>query len=558
MIWDTWYRELTRGAQDPMVRPMSESARGRPGSGAWFAVVAASALLLALVALLVWQGVRRNGGTLVYALDDAYIHMAVARNLVEHGTWGTDPHEFAPVTSSLTWPLLLAGAFALAGSSNGAALWLALASALGLLAAARWALVRAGTPPRLQLACLVLLVLATPMPALVLTGMEHLLHAALTVVLAGLTATRLTSEREPGRGWLAASGWDLGGIAALAVATRYESLFLAGLIALGLGWQRRWRQALAVVAGSALPVVAFGAVSTAHGGLFLPSSLLLKSATASSLHGFSPGTVLAGWYARLAYTPELLVLLLLALLLAMGASRDRHPRDVALCALFAGTLVTHGLLAGVGWLFRYEAYLVCLGILAVLPLAGRWLGDELSVDRRPARRWLIVAAAVVAVLPLGVRAGQAFARAVPAANNIYCQQLQMARFVRQHLAGRTVALNDIGAVSCLTGARVVDLSGLADVEVAMARLSGSYDAAWLASHAASRGVDVAMVYEGALGERTPPGWRRVGAWRLEHNVVCGDDTVLFFAIRPGSDAALRAALAQFGPTLPSGVQARLD
>ncbi|MGV8039601.1 MAG: hypothetical protein AB2L07_05835 [Thermoanaerobaculaceae bacterium] len=539
---------------------MSETAHDRPVTGGWVAFAVAAALLVVLVAALVWQGVRRNGGQLVYALDDAYIHMAVARNLVEHGTWGTDPHEFAPVTSSLTWPLLLAGVFALAGPSNAAPLGLALASALGLLAAGRWLLARSDVPTRFHLPCLLLLVLATPAPTLVLAGMEHLLHAALMLVLVGLAASRLASPVELDRRWLAASGWDLGGIATLAVATRYESLFLAGLLVLALGWRRRWRQALALLAGSALPVVAFGVVSTAHGGLFLPSSLLLKSATAASLHGLPVAQVLGGWYARLMYVPELVLLLFLALLLAIHASRDARRRDVALCLLFAGTLVIHTLLASVGWLFRYEAYLVCLGLLAVTPPVYRWIESELrrGHGHRSAGNWLVGATALLVLLPFGVRAGQALARAVPATNNIYCQHLQMARFVGQHFGTATVALNDIGAVSFHTAARVVDVYGLADSEVTMARLSGGFDAAWLASHARARGVDVAIVYESALGGGVPPGWHLVGAWRLEHNVVCGDDTVLFYAVKAGTDAALRAALVGFAPALPAGVLHRVE
>lgn len=543
-----------------MVPPMSETAHARRATDGWFAFAVAATLLLVLVAALVWQGVRRNGGTLVYALDDTYIHMAVARNLVEHGSWGTSPGEFAPVTSSLTWPLLLAAVNLLVGPTNAAPLGLAIASALGLLVASRWLLLRSQVPVGFRLACLLLVVLATPVPTLALAGMEHLLHATLTVVLAGLAASRLASPSGGGASRLAISGWDLGGVAALAVATRFESLFLAGLVVLALGWQRRWRQAVAVLAGSALPVVVFGVVSSLHGGLFLPSSVLLKSATVTSLHGHSLAQLLGGWYSRLMYVPELVLLLLLALLLALRTSREALRHEVALCLLLAGTLVVHVLLASVGWLFRYEAYLVCLGILVVAPLGYRWLEGELHspAGRHPGETWLVVATSVLVLLPLGVRAGQALARAVPATNNVYCQHLQMVRLVREHLGRGTFALNDIGAVSYFTEARVVDVYGLADVEVAMARLSGSFDPAWLAGHAAAQGVDVAMVYEGVLGGGTPPGWRRVGAWRLEHNVVCGDDTVLFFAVRPGSDAALRAALAEIGPTLPPGVQYRLD
>ena len=44
----------------------------------------------------------------MYALDDAYIHMAVARSLARHGVWGVTPYAFTSSTSSLAWPLLLA------------------------------------------------------------------------------------------------------------------------------------------------------------------------------------------------------------------------------------------------------------------------------------------------------------------------------------------------------------------------------------------------------------------------------------------------------------------
>src|SRR5215207_5943541 len=50
-------------------------------------------------------------GHLSYELDDTYIHMAVARNLAEHGVWGVTRYEFTPVSSSLIWPILLASIY---------------------------------------------------------------------------------------------------------------------------------------------------------------------------------------------------------------------------------------------------------------------------------------------------------------------------------------------------------------------------------------------------------------------------------------------------------------
>ena len=66
-----------------------------------------SLLLLIVVAVRLQLLMAGTGGVLVYALDDAYIHLAMARNFAEHGSWGINPDGFANTTSSLLWTLLL-------------------------------------------------------------------------------------------------------------------------------------------------------------------------------------------------------------------------------------------------------------------------------------------------------------------------------------------------------------------------------------------------------------------------------------------------------------------
>ncbi|MGH9027881.1 MAG: hypothetical protein ACRDWD_17485, partial [Acidimicrobiia bacterium] len=66
-------------------------------------------VLLGVTAVLVSLSVLRNDGHLVYALDDAAIHMSMIRNLAEHGTWGVVPHEYVSASSSPGWELLMVG-----------------------------------------------------------------------------------------------------------------------------------------------------------------------------------------------------------------------------------------------------------------------------------------------------------------------------------------------------------------------------------------------------------------------------------------------------------------
>src|SRR6478735_4099968 len=54
-------------------------------------------------------------GELVYPLDDAYIHMAIAKNLQQHGVWGVTRYDFSSTSSSILYTLLLTFSFALFG-----------------------------------------------------------------------------------------------------------------------------------------------------------------------------------------------------------------------------------------------------------------------------------------------------------------------------------------------------------------------------------------------------------------------------------------------------------
>ena len=69
--------------------------------------------LLAVVAALLRRAVVREiGSTFAYGLDDPYIHLALAENLLHHGTWGLVPGVYESASSSPLWTLMLTGAVA--------------------------------------------------------------------------------------------------------------------------------------------------------------------------------------------------------------------------------------------------------------------------------------------------------------------------------------------------------------------------------------------------------------------------------------------------------------
>src|SRR5207244_12543416 len=51
-------------------------------------IIVALMMLWGIVAVITGQTATHNQGKITYAVDDAYIHMAIAKNFARHGVWG--------------------------------------------------------------------------------------------------------------------------------------------------------------------------------------------------------------------------------------------------------------------------------------------------------------------------------------------------------------------------------------------------------------------------------------------------------------------------------------
>ncbi len=545
-----------------------DTSRGKSRSGGW-PLYAALGILALLVAAILLVSVRGNRGHLVYALDDTYIAMAMAKNLSQHGVWGVTQYEFSPSSSSLLWPILLGATYRVLGPNEAAPLVWNLLFAVLLILFCNWRMEGQGVAPLYRFATLLVIVVSTPLATLIFVGLEHTLHALLTVVVADQAAGELArSKTESPR----ALPLPLLGSIVLLVSARYEGLFLVGLIGMFFAARRRWLSAAAVAAAAALPVLIYGVIARAHGGAFLPNPILLKASPLAGLLFIRQNGLLseaglralAGLLGLRAYeglleAPHLLFLLGLALLLYVsrtGRVERRWDPGQVLVALFAGTLLLHIQFARTGWLYRYEAYLVTFGLLTLslaLPevLAG---SPHRTRGHGPAGR--IVAVAVLAAFPaiaLGFRGVAATVRVTQAMRNIYEQQYQMGLFLRDYYQRATITAHDIGAINYLADLRCIDVWGLANREVFERKLNGSLDRAVISR--LSAGSAIAVMYDGYLAPLggAPPSWIKVGSWTIPHNVVCREDTVSFYAVDPAQADGLAANLRSFGRTMPDDV-----
>jgi hypothetical protein len=549
-------------------------------------------LALAAVALPVaaieYFVLRQTNRSFLYPLDDTFIHMALARNLALYGNWGMNPYEFASASSSVLYTLLLAGLFKLFSVHVIIPFIInCIAGIILLITLRRW-LQKENITGGAQLVILLCVIFLTPVPILLICGMEHTLQCLFSFLfifgfsrwleeaLAANSSAMGSPAAKPGKWHLP---WPIIVYGMLVTFIRYEGLFLVGIACLILAYHRK--MALAVKLGfiSLLPLLIFGIYSMSKGSYFLPNSVLLKSdglrlsfsgilrfldnilvqkLTVVQTDSIPAGTPRPG--ISLLATQRLLIVLPLVYLVFGKYIRQRVAYGYILGILLACTILQL-CFAATGWLYRYEAYLIycTAAIIGVLLYKyGKEVVAQIAIGLRwiPVMRWMLAVAVFTLCFPLVLRSVAAFTKTGTACVNIYQQQYQMGRFLHTYYDQDVIAANDIGAVSFFTSGPNIDLWGLGNIKVARSRKKGYWTPDFLDSLCRENRAEAAVLYEKWFSDSLLRRWTKVATWQIRNNVICGDDTVSFFSIEKEKGPLLKKNLQEFEGRLPAGVTVR--
>ena len=489
------------------------------------------AVLLGFISVLVI-----NRGVFTYMLDDPYIHLAVAEELAQHGTYGVNPGESSAPCSSPLWPFLMVPfaklpCFVLAPFFLSVAAGLATALlALGRIR--RWFPQDALTllPAGITIAFL----LATNIIGLVFTGMEHSLQVLLAVVvIEGML--RLAEGAKP-------TGW-----VQLAVVIgpwiRYENLALTlpYLAMLFLTGKRTRAVALGFTALSGL--IAFSAYLISLNLSPIPASIQAKSSFTDQNFLYA---ALHNIKLSLAHGRGTLVAILVSILLGIAIAWKQGGIWRLTACLMACAGALHLVAGAYGWVNRYEIYIIA-GL--IWGLAGTAAAFLRAADIRPGPRF---AWAVLPLVPtIGLPYFQGLAVLPLACNNIYEQQYQMHRFVVDFWR-KPVAVNDLGYVAFENPQYVLDLWGLASIEALKARLHGE-PTGWMSDLSKRHDVGLAMVYAPWFQNR-PPEWKPIAVLRLSRKLITPAwNEVTFYATSADYSSDIKDTILRFRSSLPQGV-----
>jgi hypothetical protein len=520
-----------------------------------------------LTASVILTSIQFCDDRLIYTLDDPYIHMKVAQTILQGG-YGVNLSEYSSPSSSVLYPLMLAGADLLGMTSAGPLILNLIAGAgavyLGSLFLERHVLGSdvTGKSALFLYPLGVLLIFAVSAVALPMTGLEHSWHVYL-VVAALFGLVEMLSAQD-------GVSWGLIAAIVLIPLVRFEGVAFSCAAILALALTGHWKPALTAMALMTVSLVAYGAIMSRLGLPLLPASVLLKSNAASAVvdsRGYFSiaRATLGNLIGKLSETgsisktgslnhPQGILLLVMIVLMFRGwaltpAGLERRNSAV-IAAVASFGLIAHIFAGKFGWFARYEVYVVVLGLLAVLFTLRYSIRESVTRHDWNAQIVMLLAVAIVVIPYLEA------ALVTPlASRGIYEQQFQMHRFVTNFYR-EPVAVNDLGWVSYKNDAFVLDLEGLGSEPVRRLRMTGTYGATQMSEVTAHYGIGLVMIYESWFGS-VPPSWRRIAIMHTE-SVTSFSGDVSFFVTPDADIGRVTKALADFQSSLPRRVTLEID
>lgn len=518
----------------------------------WLLLMLGLVMLFVPVFLIISKVLHYTHGVFMYPYDDTLIHLTLADNLLD-GTWGINRNEFASASSSILYTLILALFRSFSKSVMIPFFVNCIAGVLALLSLHLW-LKKQSVNFNVQAFIFLLVIFFTPLPLLVVSGMEHTLQCLFSFLFIFYFSDWLEEAKALGRERLNAKILIF---AVLVSSIRYEGLFLIAIACFLLLVYKKIFQAVILGVVSLLPILIFGLVSLKEGNYFFPNSVLVKSGTFDYANLFQVAYTIVSerlMYARngMAALATQRLLIIFPLVYMVFKKFLRPSYFFVLIFLFAATVLQLSF-ASTGYLYRYEAYLFFCSMI-ILPVIFYTYGKQVFLFFNSGlSKFFVLAVGFILFAPVVLRSMTALNKAATACINIYDQQYQMAMFTKTYYNQSTLALNDIGAVSYFTNAKIVDLWGLATIEVTKSKKRHYWSPNFLDSLCRTNGVPVAIIYDSWFPDALTKKWNKTASWQIQNNVICGDSKVSFYAIDSSDKGILRKRLEMFQPQLPSSV-----
>ncbi len=515
-------------------------------------------ILTALILYVLMMSLDVTEGKFIYVLDDAYIHLAFAKNIVINGVAGITKYENSSSSSSPLWTLILILIFYLTGVNELVPLILNILFSFVLITLAFFFFKKYSLTNVFSTSGLLAIIIITPLILNIFTGMEHLLQTIFTISFIFLSVKELSSgESNPGK--IKNSDILIFTLSALLASIRYEDLIIIVVVSLIFFFRKKYFKGIFIMISGIIPVIIYGVISVYNGGFFIPNSILLKIALPEFVTMLTGTDIFERIVSYLGFNKKIIILFTISVsvfLLQIRLKKSFLSEIPLLLFIIISIILLNKILLTASY-FRYDVYIVITSIVINVIALYDYFSEkfkvkpDLSFIRKNKTMLALFTFFSIFLIYKTFESG----KTILAAKNIFEQQYQMSGFVNKYYSGKEIALNDIGTVNFFADIRCTDFIGIGNNDIARERFDGSFNENSMSEIAKRNKVKISILYEKWFDNYggIPKDWIKIGQWKISDNYICGDDAVSFYAVSKDEEAKLKNNLKSFSTELPVSV-----
>ncbi|MGF7117797.1 hypothetical protein [Methanobacterium oryzae] len=184
------------------------------------------------------------------------------------------------------------------------------------------------------------------------------------------------------------------------------------------------------------------------------------------------------------------------------------------------------------------------------------------INRRNIAKYLLIVISFILIItlvsdPLESRGFESLKETPQATNDRYLGHVYPAQFVAKYYNNSTIAVNDLGAMSFYTDARILDIYGLGSKEpVYYLEETGEYNKSDVDNWTKEKSAEIAILQPEwiVIAPRIPDSWQMAGTWNTPQNVAFGDTTIGIYAVNSSKKDELIKNLREFSSAIPEEIK----
>lgn len=485
----------------------------------------------------------KTDGHYIYLIDDAYIHLAMAKNFALHDVWGVTRYQFSSTSSSPLFTYFISILIRFFGNNDQLSLYFNFVFGFGTVYFLNRYFSGIFSESKNIVLSVLFALFFSVMHLQVLSGMEHVFHVFLFVVNIYCFSNFKNKY--------SVYGFYLSLL--LMGLVRFESMFYFVILAFVLVLIKKWKDALGVLLTGFIPIILFCWFNYLHDGYFFPNSVVVKGTKFTFDSNFPhqlktiflDNFLLNVSFYKVGFFPVLLSIVFIA--------KDYHKKnfqqlikDNFFSIVISLLMFCHSMFADLKGMFRYEAYILAGFSMALIPKLKDLFGNFRNYIKSER---LIAGIVLMNIFLLIYKFSFAHKMLENGGKNIYEQQMQSAKFLHTYYNESKVVANDIGAITYFTDIHLLDTAGLGSKETIVfnenKRIPDAEFQNFLTHYTINNAYDIAIIYDAWLQNHIPKNWKKAAELKINNTVTVARDKVSIYTVDQNNLQELKENIRNF-------------